>query len=150
MSIHQKTFPRDHADKPSKSAAIIRARPFTVAFERFVDGDDDLALVAKALEDIRSDPSMRLEFEIGWAIVWGRHDDPEALFHILGCPNGFDATATRALDILKSKTDAKMREVMSRTDQRRQNAGEAHEARMADRDQIETKLAKRRARVVVP
>jgi len=150
MSIHQKTFPRDHADRPIKSAAIIRARPFTVDFERYVDGEDDMALVAKALEDIRSDPSMRLEFEIAWAIVFGRHDDPETLFHILGRPNGFEATATRALDILKQKTDAKMREVMSRTDERRQNAGAAHEARMADRDQIDTKYQRRKGKALVP
>lgn len=147
LAIHQQTFPRGHADRPVKSAAIIRSRPFTVDFERYVDGEDGRAIVDHALSMIRTDPSMRLEFEIAWAIVHGQHDDPETLRAIMGSPNGFDAAVARGLRLLREMTERYVRTYVARTDERRRTAGEAQEARQADRNEIDTKSGRRRVRV---
>jgi len=112
---------------------IIRARPFTIAFERYVDKDDSPAPILTALADIHSDPSLRLEFEVCWAVVLGGHTDLEALDAILGRPNGFHDAATRGLRLLRDKTTHIIQKQLAETSQRRETAGQAQQAREDDR-----------------
>lgn len=145
LAIHQASYPRDHTGAPLKSGEIIRARPFTVAFEKYVDDDETESPIVKALEAIHSDPSLSLEFEIAWAVVEGGHTDLETLRAILGRPNGFDAAATRGLGLLRDKTTLIVQKRVSETGQRRENAGQAQQARAEDHPKVDTRTRKRRA-----
>ena len=132
IAIHQAVMPRDHAGARLRSGEIIRARPFTVAFERYVDGETDTSPIAQALEAIHSDPSLRLEHEIAWAIVEGGHTDLELLYAVLGRPNAFHASAVRGLRLLRDKTTATVQKRLAETSQRRETAGQAQQARAED------------------
>ena len=132
LAIHQASMPRDHTGAPLHTGEIIRARPFTIAFERYVDKDDGPAPILTALADIHSDPSLRLEFEIGWAVVLGGHTDLEAVDAILGRPNGLHDAATRGLRLLRDKTTHLVQKQLAETSERRQSAGEAQQARAED------------------
>lgn len=130
-----------------------RGLPFTPAFERYLDGHESKAPIIMALEDIHSGISqqsfsrgmdVRLEFEICWAVVMGRHDDLETLRAILGRPNGFDEAARRGLALLKEKTTNIVQKRVAETGERRQSAGEAQQARAEDQSKRQ-----RKGRVVV-
>ena len=132
LAIHQASMPRDHTVAPIKAGDIIRARPFTIAFERYIDKDDSPAPILTALADIHSDPSLRLEFEVVWAIVLGGHTDFDALDAILGRPRGFEEAATRGLRLLREKTTHLVQKQLTETSQRRETAGQAQQAREDD------------------
>jgi len=123
-----------------KSAAIIRSRPFTVDFERYVDGEDEHAPILTALADIHSDPSLRLEFEAIWAIVVGGHDDMDVLDAVLGRPNGFEDAAVRGLRLLRERTIQIVQKKVAETDQRRETAGQSALARAEDSHGVKSKF----------
>lgn len=106
LAIHQASYPRDHTGAPVRTAEIIRARPFTVAFEKYVDDDEQKSPIEKALYRFYDPYAKRqsLEFQVCFGIVIGHHD-LETLRGMLGItPSAMDQIALGGLKYLREAT----------------------------------------------
>ena len=136
IRLNQENYPDGEAPGKLLTPDINRRGwPFTVPFERYLDGHLDKAPIVRALEEIGTDPSLRLEHEICWAILMGGYDDQDALWAVLGRPSGFQQAAGRGLTLLREKTERYVQKRIAETDERRTSAGEAEQARAEDRNE---------------
>lgn len=113
---------------------VIGGLPFTLRFETYVDREEGLAPVEKALACLQSDRMMRLEHQICFAILHDGYTDPEALRAVLRCSSGvFTFAATRGLSFLHDRTRSYVERELSRIAERVERAGDAAKARDEDR-----------------
>ena len=153
MRLNQESYPDGESPGKLETPDINRRGwPFTVPFERYLDGHEDIAPIVRAFNDISSDPAMRergqrrLEYEIGWAIVFGGHTDQDTLYAVLGRPTGFQQALESVLTLLHAKTVRYVDKRVAETSQRRETAGAAQQAREDDKPKTDTR---RRVRKVL-
>ena len=97
---------KDKEGHRAGSPSTIFPAPFTTAFVRWVDDDEQKAPIEKALDALYSprDKRQSLEFEIAYAVVKGGHTDLSVVCSVLGDPADFNPAAVNALALLKQKT----------------------------------------------